>query len=47
MQPDGSRAFVACTPDDYVAVLDLHTLQVTSRIQVGPQPDGMAWAISH
>ena len=47
MQPDGSRAFVACTPDDYVVVLDLHTLQVTSRIQVGPQPDGMAWAASH
>jgi len=26
MQPDGSRAFVACTPDNYVAVIDLKSL---------------------
>ena len=27
MQPDGSRAFVACTPDSYVVVIDLKTLE--------------------
>lgn len=45
MQPDGSRAFVACTPDDYVAVIDLKSLAVTGHIEAGREPDGMAWAV--
>jgi YVTN family beta-propeller protein len=45
MQPDGSRAFVACTPDDYVAIVDLKTLQVTGHIDAGKEPDGLAWAV--
>ncbi len=44
MDPDGSRAFVACTPDNYVAVIDLKTLEVTGHIDVGGGPDGLAWA---
>jgi YVTN family beta-propeller protein len=47
MQPDGARAFVACTPDNYVAVIDLKSLEVTGQIDVGPEPDGLAWAVSH
>jgi DNA-binding beta-propeller fold protein YncE len=45
MQPDGLRAFVACTPDDYVAIVDLKSLEVTGRIEAGKQPDGLAWAV--
>jgi YVTN family beta-propeller protein len=45
MQPDGARAFVACTPDDYVAVIDLKTLEVTGHIDAGGEPDGLAWAV--
>ncbi len=45
MQPDGSRAFVACTPDDYVAVIGLKSLEVVGHIDAGPEPDGLAWAI--
>ena len=45
MQPDGSRAFVACSPDNYVVVIDLKTLEVTNHIDVGQQPDGLAWAV--
>ncbi len=45
MQPDGSRAFVACGPDNYVAVIDLATLEVTGHIDAGGEPDGMAWAV--
>jgi YVTN family beta-propeller protein len=45
MDPDGSRAFVACSPDDYVAVIDLKTLTVTGRIDAGKEPDGLAWAV--
>jgi YVTN family beta-propeller protein len=45
MQPDGSRAFVACTPDDSVAVIDLKSLEVVGRIDAGPEPDGLAWSI--
>ena len=41
--PDGSRAYVAVTGDNYVAVLDLRTLQVTGKIATGTGPDGMAW----
>lgn len=45
MQPDGTRAFVACTPDDYVTVIDLHSLAVVGKIDAGGQPDGLAWAV--
>jgi YVTN family beta-propeller protein len=45
VQPDGSRAFIGCTPDNYVAVIDLKTLEVTGHIDVGGNPDGLAWAV--
>jgi YVTN family beta-propeller protein len=43
MQPDGARAYVACTPDDNIAVIDLNKLEVIGRIEAGRQPDGLAW----
>jgi YVTN family beta-propeller protein len=45
VEPSGARAFVACTPDNYVAVIDLPSLAVAGHIQAGGEPDGMAWAI--
>lgn len=45
MQPDGARAFVACSPDDYVAVIDLKTMDLVGKIDAGGEPDGMAWAV--
>jgi YVTN family beta-propeller protein len=45
MDPEGNRAFIACGPDNYVAVLDLKTLEVTGHLDVGGEPDGLAWAI--
>ncbi len=45
MDPDGSRAFVACSADNYIAVIDLKTLEVISHIDVGGVPDGLAWAV--
>jgi YVTN family beta-propeller protein len=44
IQPDGERAFVACGPDNYIAVIDLATLTMTDKLDVGGEPDGMAWA---
>jgi YVTN family beta-propeller protein len=44
MDPVGDRAFVACSPDNYIAIVDLNTLQVTGHLDVGGEPDGMAWA---
>lgn len=44
MQPDGARAYVACGRDNYVAVIDLKTLQMVGKIEVG-SPDGLAWAV--
>jgi hypothetical protein len=45
MDPDGDRAFIACTPDNYVAVLDLRSFEVAGHIDVGGEPDGLAWAV--
>jgi YVTN family beta-propeller protein len=45
VQPDGARAFVACSGDSYVAIIDLKTLNVTGQLKVGGNPDGMAWAV--
>lgn len=47
MDPDGARAYVSCTADNYVAVVDLKTLEVTGHIDVGGKPDGLAWAVRH
>ena len=45
MDPDGTRAFVACTGDDYIVVVNLKTLELTGqRIDIGG-PDGMEWAV--
>jgi YVTN family beta-propeller protein len=43
MEPGGKRAFVACSPDNYVAVIDLKTMEVAGKIDAGGEPDGMAW----
>lgn len=43
--PDGSRAYVAVSTSDKVAVVDLQTLEVTGQISAGKQPDGLAWAV--
>jgi YVTN family beta-propeller protein len=45
MEPGGKRAFVACTPDSYVAVIDLQTLTMVGKIDAGGNPDGLAWAV--
>jgi YVTN family beta-propeller protein len=45
MDPDGNRAFISCGPDNYVAIVDLKTLEVTGHIDVGGEPDGLAWAV--
>ena len=43
--PDGSRAYVAVSSADKIAVIDLKTLEVVGQINAGKQPDGMAWAV--
>ncbi len=45
IQPDGKRAFVACGPSNYVAVVDMDSLEITGHLDVGGNPDGMAWAV--
>ncbi len=43
IEPDSSRAYVAVTGDNDVAVIDLRTLDLEARIRTGNGPDGMAW----
>jgi YVTN family beta-propeller protein len=45
MDPVGDRAFVACSPDDSIVVVNLKTLSVTGHLDVGGEPDGLAWAV--
>ena len=45
VEPNGVRAFVACGPDNFVAVVDLHTLKVIGHVEAGGEPDGLAWAV--
>ena len=47
MESNGARAFVACSPDNYVSVIDLKSLEVTGHIDVGLEPDGLAWSVIH
>jgi YVTN family beta-propeller protein len=44
IEPTGARAYVSCSPDNFVAVIDLKTLEVVGRIEAGRDPDGLAWA---
>jgi YVTN family beta-propeller protein len=44
IQPDGQRAYVACSADAYVVVIDMKTLEITGHIEAGGNPDGLAWA---
>ncbi|HZQ95502.1 MAG TPA: YncE family protein [Candidatus Sulfotelmatobacter sp.] len=45
VEPNGERAFVACSPDNYVVVINLQSLEEAGHIDVGPNPDGLAWAV--
>jgi DNA-binding beta-propeller fold protein YncE len=41
---DGSRAFIGCTGDNYVAVIDLKKFEVSGHIEIRGA-DGLAWAV--
>lgn len=43
IQPDNKIAYVACSPDNYVAVIDLTTWELKTKLDVGRNPDGLAW----
>ena len=43
MPSTGGLAYVAVNGDNFIAVLDLKTWQVTKKISTGAGPDGMAW----
>lgn len=47
MDLDGSRAFVAVSGGNKVAVINLKDFSVASEISPLGQPDGMAWAVRH
>ena len=43
MPATGGLAYVAVNGDNFIAVIDLKTWQVTKKIATGVGPDGMAW----
>jgi len=44
LNPNGLQAYMACTPDNYVVVIDTKSLEVTAKIPNIKNPDGLAWA---
>ena len=44
MDANGSRAFIGCTPDNYIAIVDLKSLSVAGHIDLAGA-DGLAWAV--
>lgn len=44
MDAAGGRAFISCTPDNFVAVIDLATFEEIRRLPVG-RPDGIALVV--
>lgn len=47
VSPDGTRAFIGCTADNYIAIIDLKKLEIIGHLDVGGGPDGLAWAVRH
>jgi hypothetical protein len=45
MDPVDGRAFIASSADNYIAIVNLKTLEITGHFEVGGTPDGLAWAI--
>jgi YVTN family beta-propeller protein len=43
--PDGGRVYVSCSPDNWVRVVDLKTMEVVGKIEAGMEPDGLSWAV--
>ena len=43
-QPDGKRAYFALSNANLMAVMDVPGRKVIGAINVGTEPDGMAWA---
>jgi len=43
ISPDGRKAYIGATPDNYVGVVDLKTMEMTGKIATGKGPDGMDW----
>ena len=44
IEPNGLKAYVSCSPDNKVVVIDLKTFAATGTILPGNEPDGLAWA---
>ena len=44
---DGSKAYIGATPDNYVGVVDLQSLEMAGKIYSGKGPDGMDWVSGH
>jgi YVTN family beta-propeller protein len=42
LSQDGSRAYVACEANDWIAIVDLEQMEIVSRIDVEARPNGLA-----
>lgn len=45
MDAIGNRLFISCSPNDYIAIIDLKTMEVSGKLEVGGRPDGLEFAI--
>lgn len=44
MDKDKNRLFISCTPNNFVTVVDLKTMEVIQKLDIGGRPDGLTIA---
>lgn len=45
MDKDRNRLFISCTPNNFVSVIDLKSMEVIKKLDIGGRPDGLAIAV--
>ncbi|KGO88184.1 hypothetical protein Q765_03845 [Flavobacterium rivuli WB 3.3-2 = DSM 21788] len=46
MDAQYNRLFISCSPNDYIAIIDLKTMEVSGKLEIGGRPDGLEFAIT-
>ncbi|MXN91796.1 YncE family protein [Flavobacterium sp. Sd200] len=41
-----NRLFISCSPNDYIAIIDLKSMEVSGKLEVGGRPDGLEFAVT-
>lgn len=45
MDKEKNRLFISCTPNNFVSVIDLNTMETVKKLDIGGRPDGITMAV--